>query len=123
MTKKLIMDLDNTITVHNPEFDYSDMPVNQAVVNKMRYYRDLGYRITIFTARNMRKYNGDVALIEVNTLPVIHDWLTKHDVPFDEIIIGKPWCSDGFYVDDKAIRPAEFVSLQIEDILELIDAK
>ena len=117
------MDLDNTITIHKPDSDYSDMPVNHAVVDKMRYYKNLGYNITIFTARNMRTYNGDVALIEANTLPVIHDWLTKHNVPFDEIIVGKPWCSDGFYVDDKAVRPAEFVSLQLEDILEIIDGK
>ena len=123
MTKKLIMDLDNTITIHKPELDYSEMPVNKAVVEKMHYYRELGYQITVFTARNMRTYNGNTELIEANTLPIIHEWLTKYDVPFDEIIIGKPWCSEGFYVDDKAIRPSEFVSLQEQDILELINAK
>lgn len=42
-------------------------------------------------------------------------------MPYDEIIIGKPWCGyDGFYVDDKAIRPSEFISLNYEQIKELL---
>ena len=51
----------------------------------------------------------------------IVNWLNKHDVPFDEIHIGKPWCGDdGFYVDDKAIRPDEFARLSYEEIRKLI---
>ena len=44
-----------------------------------------------------------------NTLPIIKDWLLANNVPYDEIIIGKPWCGmNGFYVDDRAIGPSEF---------------
>lgn len=57
-------------------------------------------------------------------MPTIITWLQKHDVPYDEIIIGKPWCGyDGFYVDDKAIRPSEFISLNYEQIKELLKKK
>ena len=58
----------------------------------------------------------------MNTLPVIIDWLDKHNVPYDEIYVGKPWCGfEGFYVDDKAIRPSEFVNLSYSEIMELLE--
>jgi len=69
----------------------------------------------------MRTYNGSVGLINVNTLPIILEWLEKHDVPYDEIIVGKPWCGhEGFYVDDKAIRPSEFNTLSYDEIQTLL---
>ena len=45
----------------------------------------------------------------------------KHTVPYDEIIIGKPGVVDGFYVDDKAIRPNEFLNLTYKQIKKLVD--
>ncbi len=45
----------------------------------------------------MRTYEGNVGKINVNTLPIIIDWLERHNVPYDEIYVGKPWCGhDGF---------------------------
>jgi capsule biosynthesis phosphatase len=58
------------------------------------------------------------------TLPVIIEWLRRHDVPFDELHVGKPWCgTDGFYVDDRAVRPSEFATLDHSDILALLTAE
>ena len=71
----------------------------------------------------MRTYKGNVGLINANTLPIILEWLSVHQVPYDEIVLGKPWPSyGGFYVDDKAIRPNEFCSLTYEQIQELLNA-
>jgi capsule biosynthesis phosphatase len=54
-------------------------------------------------------------------LPVIIDWLKKHDIPYDEIHVAKPWCgNDGFYIDDKSIRPSEFAQLSYEEIQQLL---
>lgn len=70
----------------------------------------------------MRTYQGDIEKIEHNTLPIIVEWLDKHKVPYDDIVIGKPWCGyDGFYVDDKAIRPSEFVEKTYDEILEILN--
>jgi capsule biosynthesis phosphatase len=81
----------------------------------------MGFEICIYTARNMRTHDGNLGKINVYTLPAIIDWLNANDVPYDEIIVGKPWCGfDGFYVDDKAIRPSEFVSKSFEEIQELL---
>ena len=71
-----------------------------------------GFEIVICSSRNMRTYEGQIGKINAHTLPVILDWLARHEIPSDEIHVGKPWCgTEGFYVDDKAIRPSEFLAL------------
>ena len=119
--KKIIVDIDNTLTRHVRGTPYSDMPLNVAVRDKLRFYRDSGFQIVLYTARNMRTYQGNIGLINTHTAPVLLEWLAQNDVPYDEIIYGKPWCGlDGFYVDDKAIRPDEFENLSYEKIRQLI---
>ena len=69
----------------------------------------------------MRTYSGNLGLINVDTLPTLIDWLQKHCVPYDEIHMAKPWCGfEGFYVDDKSIRPSEFSKMSYEEIRELL---
>jgi len=118
--KRLIMDLDDTIcTTQNG--DYRNSTPNLHVIEKMHHYKNLGFTIAISTSRNMRTYKGDIGKINANTLPIIIDWLTEHSVPYDEIIMAKPWCGmDGFYVDDKAIRPSEFRNNSYEQILAIL---
>lgn len=72
----------------------------------------------------MRTYDGNIGKINANTLPVIVDWLSRHSVPYDEIHVGKPWCGDdGFYVDDKAVRPSEFARMSLEEIRAVLVAE
>jgi len=119
--KKLIMDLDDTIT-KTTNGDYANSKPILSVIEKLREYHDLGFQIVIQTARNMRTHKNNVGKINIHTLPNIITWLDKHKVPYDEIIVGKPWCGfDGFYVDDKAIRPSEFIAKSYDEIIELID--
>lgn len=118
--KRLIMDLDGTIA--GPKTDsYADCAPDFGVVQQMQAYREAGFEIVIFTARNMRTYKGELGKINVHTLPVVLDWLDHHNVPYDEVIMGKPWCGiDGFYVDDCAIRPDEFKTLSQDEIACLL---
>ncbi|SDX34341.1 capsular biosynthesis protein [Marinobacter mobilis] len=119
--KKLVVDLDGTITLANTS-DYPNVLPNIELIEKLREYKSLGFEIIIQTARNMRTFEGNVGKINVHTLPVITEWLKRHNVPYDEILVGKPWCGfDGFYVDDRAIRPSEFTRLTPEEIEELIE--
>lgn len=118
--KKLILDLDDTLccTVSG---DYKNSNPNIDLIDVVRKYKKQGFEIVIATARNMRTYEGNVGKINANTLPIIIDWLNKHDVPYDEIIVGKPWCgTEGFYVDDKAVRPNEFINFTYEEIKKLV---
>lgn len=117
--KRLIMDLDNTITL-TKNGDYVNSKPIAGVIEKIREYKALGFEIVISSSRNMRTYEGNIGKINVHTLPIIIDWLKQHDVPYDEIYIGKPWCGyDGFYVDDRAVRPDEFVKMSYDDIRKL----
>jgi capsule biosynthesis phosphatase len=91
------------------------------VIEQLKKFQKLGFMITIHTSRNMRTYSGNLGKINIHTLPAILAWLKVHDIPFDEVLVGKPWCGEGgFYVDDKAIRPSEFASLTIEQISEIL---
>lgn len=120
--KRLVVDLDDTLTKNNPELSYSEKEPNIPLIEKLREYKEQGFEILIQTARNMRTYQGAVGKINAHTLPVIIEWLDKHNVPYDEIYVGKPWCgTEGFYIDDRAVRPSEFLSLSLEEIHTLIE--
>lgn len=118
--KKLVIDLDDTISrTKNSDYDNS-IPI-VSVVEKIREYKSMGYDIIIYSSRNMRTYNRNVGEINVHTLPKMINFLDKYSIPYDEIIVGKPWCGKGgFYVDDKAIRPSEFISKSEDEIKELL---
>jgi capsule biosynthesis phosphatase len=119
--KKILIDLDGTLTKLDTG-DYRDVLPNIKVIEKLKYFKKKGFTVTVFTARNMKTYNGNVGKINIHTLPIIIEWLEKNCVPYDEVIVGKPWCGkDGFYVDDKAIRPSEFERLSHEEIISLLE--
>jgi capsule biosynthesis phosphatase len=122
--KNLIIDLDDTLTIDSSSKDYLLKLPNIAVIKKLIEYKEQGFKITINTSRNMKTYEGNVGKINANTIPTIIHWLKKHKVPYDEIIVGKPWCGEnGFYIDDKAIRPNEFINLNYNEIKQLLRIK
>jgi capsule biosynthesis phosphatase len=125
--KRILLDLDQTVCVAkndeggNIHRKYENAEPVAHVIEKMRAYRKMGFRISIFTSRNMRSYGENVELIRQHTLPRIEHWLRRHDVDVDDVLIGKPWCGQGgFYVDDRAIRPSEFTALRYEDVVSLL---
>lgn len=119
--KRLIIDIDDTISF-TKKGDYSNATPSVEVINVIRKYKSIGFEIVFSTARNMRTYNGNTGKINANTLPIIIEWLNKHEIPYDEIYTGKPWCGfEGFYIDDKAVRPREFVEKTYEEIKELLE--
>jgi capsule biosynthesis phosphatase len=123
LMKRLIIDLDETISLLGND-GYENALPNLPLIAKLREYRDSGFEIVICTSRNVRRFAGNIGKINAHTLPLIFVWLSKHDVPYDEIYVGKPWCGhEGFYVDDKAIRPSEFVRYNLDEINALLAAE
>jgi capsule biosynthesis phosphatase len=115
--KRLVFDLDGTLAVDDPARAYADREPNRPLIDKLRQYKADGFEIVICSARNMRTFEGQIGKINAHTLPAIIDWLRRHDVPFDEIHVGKPWCgTEGFYIDDRAVRPSEFLGLSLDQI-------
>jgi capsule biosynthesis phosphatase len=120
--QRLVMDVDGTLAqAKGPGQSYADLEPIPEVVEKLREYKAQGFYVILHSSRNMRTYNNNIGLLQANTLPTLIDWLKKYDVPFDEVHVGKPWCGfEGFYVDDKAIRPDEFVNLSYEEIIAIV---
>jgi len=121
--KIIILDVDQTIAMKKTnEMTYADVGVVESVKLRMLELKEQGYWIILSSSRNMLTYEGNLGKIIKHTAPVMIDWLDKHNIPYDEIHFGKPWCGlDGFYVDDRAIRPREFTTLSLDEIAELIE--
>ena len=118
--KVLVMDVDGTICATKQAGEsYADLVPDAEMVERMRWYREQGFHLVLQTSRRMRSYGGNVGLINVHMLPELIAWLDRHEIPYDEIHVGKPWAGrEGFYVDDRAVRPAEFLRLSPEEVAE-----
>ncbi|AQR96966.1 capsular biosynthesis protein [Clostridium saccharoperbutylacetonicum] len=118
----IVFDIDGTLCGgKKQDQSYLEVEPKEEVLKKLLGYRENNFYIILYTSRQMRTYQGNVGKINANTGKILFEWLDKHNIPYDEIHFGKPWCGkNGFYVDDKAIRPSEFLNLSFEEISELL---
>ena len=118
----IVLDIDGTLCETKKPFQtYEEVEPSASVVARLREYRANGFYIILATSRNMNTYDANVGLITANTAKVLMAWLDGHKIPYDELHVGKPWPGrGGFLVDDKAIRPSEFVALSYEEILAIV---
>lgn len=121
----IVVDVDGTLcSIKQPNQSYQDVKPNKKLITMLHRYQARGYNILLYTARNMKTYDGNLGKINKNTAPILLEWLAKWDVPYDEILFGKPWPrKHGFYIDDRAIRPNEFINLSEEEIHNLLGEK
>lgn len=109
MKNRLIVDLDNTITIDSSSPNYESKKINAEVARAIHNASKLGISSTIFSARNMNSLEGDLLEIEEITRPIAEKWLKENHVPYSDLILGKPWCGpEGWYVDDKNLSIEEF---------------
>ncbi|WP_404427560.1 capsular biosynthesis protein [Ureibacillus chungkukjangi] len=120
--KVIVLDVDGTLCkIKQVGQDYLEVEPNDSLLTKVKDLHSKGYYIILFTSRQMRTYEGNIGKINAKTAKNLFEWLEKHDIPYDEIHFGKPWCGkDGFYVDDKAIRPKEFEHYSLEEIHNIL---
>jgi len=118
----LVVDIDGTLCdIKTPDQAYSELRPKQEMIKRLHEYQAKGYRILLFTSRNMKTYKSNLGLINKHTAPVLLEWLEKWSVPYDEILFGKPWPRNkGFYIDDRAVRPDEFLRMSEEEIQQLL---
>ena len=103
--------------IKKKEEEYIDLIPYKEMVDKLREYKEGGAKIVLFTSRNMNSYGGNIGMINANTAKVLLAWLDKWEIPYDEIIYGKPWPGHkGFYVDDRTVRPDEFLKYSVEEL-------
>ena len=123
--KNIIVDIDGTLCPVKKEGEnYIDIEPYSDMVIKLREYKNLGFCIILNTSRNVRTYDGNEGLINKHTARILLEWLDKNNIPYDEIYYCKPWQGKGgFYIDDKTIRPNEFLKLSYEEILSIVEPK
>ncbi len=121
----MVVDIDGTLCgVKTSDLFYSDLRPLKEMLQKLLGYHQKSYRILLFTSRNMNIYKNNLGQINKHTAPVLLEWLAKWEVNYDEILFGKPWPRKcGFYIDDRAVRPDEFLRLNEEEIQKLIGQK
>jgi len=120
---KIIIDIDGTLcSLKKKKESYSSLKPNVKVLRTLRFYKKKGFYIVLYTARNMKSFQGNMGLINAVTAPLLLSWLKRYRIPFDEIHYGKPWSGlDGFYVDDRVVRPKEFCNYSYKKILGILN--
>lgn len=120
--KCIVIDVDGTLCpVRTEKESYSELQPYPEMLAQLRSYRERGFYIIIYSSRNMNTHDGNMGKIIAETGKQMMQWLERHDIPFDEMHLGKPWPGHGgFYVDDRTIRPDEFQRLSYDQIMTLL---
>ena len=116
-----VFDIDGTLCPLKGKAEkYEELRPYPNMVEKLKYYKANGARIVLYTSRNMNSYHGNIGLINKHTAVILTKWLEKWEIPYDEIVYGKVWPGHkGFYVDDRTVRPDEFLKYTVEKLEEL----
>lgn len=116
-----VFDIDGTICpIKKKDEKYEDLVPYSEITDKMREYHQNGAKIILYTSRNMNSYGGNIGKINAHTAPILMEWLKKWNIPFDEIVFGKVWPGhNGYYVDDRSVRPNEFLHNTPEQLLDI----
>ena len=116
--KRFCFDLDNTIVTY-PKIpgDYTSVEPIKKTVEYLKFLKSQGHYIIIHTARRMKTHKGNIGGIIADVGKITLDTLEKFNIPYDEILFGKPHAD--FYIDDLAVNAFH----QIDKILGFIDSK
>ena len=96
-------DLDGTISENKKDGQsYEDVIPLPGSVDTINRLKESGHYIIIFTARNMVTHNNNLGKIISNQAPIVIEWLKKYNIPYDELLFGKPHYD--YIIDDKAIQ-------------------
>lgn len=116
-----VFDIDGTLCpLKKKDENYKDLVPYPAMIEKLRYYQEHGAKIILYTSRNMNSYQSNIGLINKHTAVILTEWLKKWEIPYDEIVYGKIWPGhQGFYVDDRTVRPDEFLKYTPEQLEQI----
>jgi len=97
---KFLFDIDDTILFSDVDEngDYELKYENKKLIEKLNGLHDAGNQVILWTGRHW------------NHLEITQKQLLFAGVKYDTLIMGKPPVD--YYVEDKALRPAEFLSME-----------
>lgn len=87
---QLVIDLDGTICTEERQFSRSLAKPLPGAAAALQRLKAKGHTVIIYSARTWAEYEMTV------------DWLHSHDVPYDQLILGKP--QGDHWIDDRAIE-------------------
>ena len=94
--KVFCFDIDRTLVYDITESELQPIEKN---VSFLRHVYQNGGKVILHTARGMLSRKGDIERIERELRPLVEKNLKKLDIPYHELIMGKPYAD--FYIDDK----------------------
>jgi capsule biosynthesis phosphatase len=101
---RVCFDLDNTlVTYPTIPGDYSSVKPNLLMIELARKLKKEGHTIIIHTARRMTTHGHNIGAVIRDIGLVTFNTLAEFDIPYDEIIFGKPIAD--MYIDDRAVNP------------------
>ena len=109
--RTIVMDIDNTLSFSDTYGDvnaYANAKPNKDIIKVMQKMDKLGYTFILHTSRGYISCNEDTAAAEKKYREQIETWMHKHNVPYEKLVFGKPYAAIA-YVDDKGLRPDEFI--------------
>ncbi|WP_128894611.1 HAD hydrolase family protein [Longirhabdus pacifica] len=99
---RLVIDLDGTICeLKQPGQTYAEVRPRKGAVEALKQLSQDGHHLIIYTARHMRTCEGNVGKVVAKVGTITLEWLAAHEVPYDEIVFGKPY--GDVYIDDLAV--------------------
>ena len=110
--KRFCFDLDKTLVTNLfiDEYYSSVEPINKNI-EYLKFLKQLGHHIIIYTSRGMKEQNGNMGLIMKDICKITLDTLENLEIPYDEIYFGKPHAD--FYIDNITINANEDLDKQI----------
>lgn len=109
--RRIVCDIDDTISL-TLNRDWNNAKPIQSVIDKINTFYDNGWEVYLITARGQLSCNGDVQSAENKYRKSLEEWLVKHGVKYHVLSFNKILAQ--YYIDDKGLRPDEFVNLDIQ---------
>ncbi len=100
---RICIDLDGVIChLRGSNENYDNIEPISGSIEKINTLKSNGHYIIIYTARRMKTHGGNSSKVIADIGKITLDWLAKYEIPYDEIMFGKPWAD--IYIDDNAFR-------------------
>jgi len=116
--KRFCFDLDNTlVTYPRVSGDYSSVEPIHKNIEYLKFLKNNGNYIIIYTARRMKTHRGNIGAIISDIGKITLDTLSRLEIPYDEFFFGKPHAD--FYIDDLGVNAFH----PLDKILGFIDTK
>ena len=100
--KRIVVDCDGVIAGKDHGGDYGNAPPLKHGIDQVNKLYDMGYEITLFTARYGEREKGNIHKQYERGYREWTDWLAKHGVKYHHAYMGKT--PGVLYIDDKAAR-------------------